>query len=197
MCYSCTIWFFQRSPVKWISSFQFHIPSIHGLYPKGTRNSKGVLAQYSFHQHMWERLWHHSKKARGFVYLVLRTSSKNQKVYTGNELSFWLWPPHILHYSSHYSWVHGLGRGTRRREQAMSFYNLGLPHVFSPTFHPQGAPSKGTCIWKCRLILVCKNFALRESVVANNELAPRNFKFSWYFQLFSLFLTTEPSQRYI
>ena len=72
-----------------------------------------------------------------------------------------------------------LSRGNRKREQAISFYKRPPLHILSPTFRPQGAPSKGTCIWKCRFTIVCKIFAPREvannELVANNVLAPIDF----------------------
>lgn len=107
------------------------------------------------------------KKARGFLYPVPRTSSKCicwcQRVYIGTVLS--LYSGHLTRLCEQTLLfpltVHGFthsARKCRKRPSHEFFYHRPPLRILPPTLHPQETHPKGTCIWKCRLILVCKIF---------------------------------------
>lgn len=118
---------------------------------------------------MCERPQHNSEKpARGLSYLVPRTSSKCicwcQRVYIGTMLS--LYSGHLTRLCEYTCFVSlptapgftPSARKCRNRASHEFLHHRPPLHILPPTLHPQETHPKGTCIWKCRLILVCKIF---------------------------------------
>lgn len=168
--------------------------------PKAQEILEGFLVQYSFHQFMWERPWHNSKKTQGFPPQCLELC---QKVYIGNVLSSSLWPL------------------TGFREQKC-FIPLPTTHGFTPSAEEMQKKSRPwVFITQFPFVFFLPPSTLREliqreqatgnvgSFLSVRFAPPGNVwppTMNWHpyilssadvFQLFIQFLTTKPSRSYI
>lgn len=197
--HSCTI----GSPRGWKPNFpKFHITSTHGLCPRGTGNAQEFLVQHSFHQHMWERLWHHSK-ARGLVGLALKLHQKHLLVPKSMQ---WQWTflllDHLDSVVRHFIPTIPGFTCKQKREQAISFYNLERP----PSYFPppslrellQREPASGSLP---DLLLSVKFFAQGDAPTMNSRqqwIGTHRFLTQLIFLTVQpVFFTTKPSQLHI